>query len=325
MKGKLIVFEGTDGSGKATQAKLLFQRMTRLGLACREIDFPRYGNPFAVPVDRYLHGALGNRPGDVNAYASSTFFAVDRFASYKEDWGGFYEAGGILVANRYTTSNAVHQAPKLPEAERRSIGANIWTGSLTLNTTVWVSQCRIWYFIWICPAQSPKKCSATGKHPPVPPPISTSRTADTSAAAGKPRGKSSVNTAGRLWTVPPETRPAPRRTFTGRSPQSPETFLACPCNGERSGTLSRPTSPPAPQQQLSLLQPQLQLQLQLQPQPQLFPPPQQQQQLLPLPFPFPQPPPQQQHSRIMIRIIHRQEFSLLPLLNHINMSPLALM
>lgn len=120
MKGKLIVFEGTDGSGKATQAKLLFQRMTRLGLACREIDFPRYGNPFAVPVDRYLHGALGNRPGDVNAYASSTFFAVDRFASYKEDWGGFYEAGGILVANRYTTSNAVHQASKLRPEERRS-------------------------------------------------------------------------------------------------------------------------------------------------------------------------------------------------------------
>lgn len=120
MKGKLIVFEGTDGSGKATQARLLFQRMTKRGLACREIDFPRYGNPFAVPVDRYLHGALGNRPGDVNAYASSTFFAVDRFASYKEDWGGFYEAGGILVANRYTTSNAVHQASKLERAEREA-------------------------------------------------------------------------------------------------------------------------------------------------------------------------------------------------------------
>ena len=118
MKGKLIVFEGTDGSGKATQAKRLFQRMTERGLPCREIDFPRYGNPFAMPVERYLHGALGSRPGDVNAYASSTFFAVDRFASYKEDWGPFYEAGGIVVANRYTTSNAVHQAPKLPENER---------------------------------------------------------------------------------------------------------------------------------------------------------------------------------------------------------------
>ena len=68
----------------------------------------------------YLHGALGNRPGDVNAYAASVLYAVDRFASYKEDWGGFYEEGGIVVANRYTTSNAVHQASKLPEGERQA-------------------------------------------------------------------------------------------------------------------------------------------------------------------------------------------------------------
>ena len=120
MKGKLIVFEGTDGSGKATQAKLLCATLTARGLECREIDFPRYGNPFAEPVDLYLHGALGNRPGDVNAYAASVMFAVDRFASYKEDWGGFYERGGIVVANRYTTSNAVHQASNLPAEERQS-------------------------------------------------------------------------------------------------------------------------------------------------------------------------------------------------------------
>ena len=119
MKGKLIVFEGTDGSGKATQAKLLCKTLADRGLGCQEIDFPRYGNPFAQPVDLYLHGALGNHPGDVNAYAASVMFAVDRFASYKEDWGGFYEAGGIVVANRYTTSNAVHQASKLPEGQRR--------------------------------------------------------------------------------------------------------------------------------------------------------------------------------------------------------------
>ncbi len=119
MNGKLIVFEGTDGSGKATQAKRLFQRLLQRGLPCRDIDFPRYGNPFAVPADHYLHGALGDHPGDVNAYASSVFFAVDRFASYKQDWGALYEYGGIIVANRYTTSNAVHQASKLPEAERQ--------------------------------------------------------------------------------------------------------------------------------------------------------------------------------------------------------------
>ena len=119
MSGKLIVFEGTDGSGKATQAKLLCETLAQRGIAYREIDFPRYGNPFAEPANLYLHGALGNRPGDVNAYAASVLYAVDRFASYQEDWGRFYEAGGIVVANRYTTSNAVHQASKLPADERR--------------------------------------------------------------------------------------------------------------------------------------------------------------------------------------------------------------
>lgn len=118
MRGKLIVLEGTDGSGKATQAGLLLKSLAAQGISCREIDFPRYGNPFAEPANLYLHGALGGKPGDVNACAASIMFAVDRFASYKEDWGGFYESGGVVVANRYTTSNAVHQASKLPEGER---------------------------------------------------------------------------------------------------------------------------------------------------------------------------------------------------------------
>lgn len=120
MRGTLIVLEGTDGSGKATQAKLLLRELATRGVNCREIDFPRYGSPFAEPANLYLHGALGGRPGDVNACAASVMFAVDRFASYKEDWGGFYEAGGVVVANRYTTSNAVHQASKLRPEERRS-------------------------------------------------------------------------------------------------------------------------------------------------------------------------------------------------------------
>ena len=121
MRGTLIVLEGTDGSGKATQAKLLLRELAARGVNCREIDFPRYGSPFAEPANLYLHGALGGRPGDVNACAASVMFAVDRFASYKEDWGGFYEAGGVVVANRYTTSNAVHQASKLRPEERRSV------------------------------------------------------------------------------------------------------------------------------------------------------------------------------------------------------------
>lgn len=119
MSGKLIVLEGTDGSGKATQARMMGQRLQREGIAFREIDFPRYGNPFAEPANLYLHGVLGSEPGDVNAYASSVLFAVDRFASYKEEWGTFYEQGGVVIANRYTTSNAVHQASKLPAGERR--------------------------------------------------------------------------------------------------------------------------------------------------------------------------------------------------------------
>lgn len=118
MSGKLIVFEGTDGSGKATQAKLLCRRLQAESIPYQEIDFPRYGKPSAAMVEEYLNGHLGKKPEDVNAYAASLFYAMDRYASYKQDWGAAYEAGGLIVANRYTTSNAVHQASKLPKHER---------------------------------------------------------------------------------------------------------------------------------------------------------------------------------------------------------------
>lgn len=114
MSGKLIVFEGTDGSGKATQSKLLFERLQREGIDCRKLNFPRYGEKSAALVELYLGGAFGTHPSDVNAYAASTFYSVDRYASYKQDWGKYYEAGGLLIADRYTTSNAVHQCSKLP-------------------------------------------------------------------------------------------------------------------------------------------------------------------------------------------------------------------
>lgn len=118
--GKLIVFEGTDGSGKATQSRLLLERLRREGVDCRPLTFPRYGEPSAAAVELYLRGELGTKPGDVNAYAASTFYAVDRYCSYRQDWGGYYENGGVLIADRYTTSNAVHQASKLPKEERRA-------------------------------------------------------------------------------------------------------------------------------------------------------------------------------------------------------------
>ena len=120
MKGKLIVFEGTDGSGKATQSRMMAEHLSREGIAFQVIDFPRYGNPFAEPARLYLQGVLGDKPGDVNAYAASVLYAVDRYASYKEDWGKVYEEGKLILANRYTTSNAVHQASKLPDEEREA-------------------------------------------------------------------------------------------------------------------------------------------------------------------------------------------------------------
>lgn len=120
MSGKLIVFEGTDGSGKATQSELLCRRLKEEGHPFRKITFPRYGKPSAAMVEEYLHGNLGKHPGDVNAYAASLFYAMDRYASWKQDWGTFYEDGGLIVADRYTTSNAVHQASKLPEEERKA-------------------------------------------------------------------------------------------------------------------------------------------------------------------------------------------------------------
>ena len=118
MSGKLIVLEGTDGAGKTTQTRLMAQRLEQEGVSFRKVDFPRYGSPFAAPVERYLQGDLGKKPGDVSAYAASTMYAVDRYASYKEAWGRDYEAGTLILCGRYTTSNAVHQAPKLPEEER---------------------------------------------------------------------------------------------------------------------------------------------------------------------------------------------------------------
>lgn len=115
--GKLIVLEGLDGSGKATQAKLLYQALCAMGQSARQITFPRYESDSSALVKMYLAGEFGQNAGDVNAYAASSFYAVDRYASYKTLWDNFYEAGGIVVSDRYTTSNAVHQCSKLPRAE----------------------------------------------------------------------------------------------------------------------------------------------------------------------------------------------------------------
>ena len=94
--GQLIIFEGLDGSGKGTQTKLTAQRLKEQGRDLRQITFPDYDSESSALVKMYLSGAFGDKPDDVNAYAASSFYAVDRFASYKTDWGEFYREGGFL-------------------------------------------------------------------------------------------------------------------------------------------------------------------------------------------------------------------------------------
>ena len=118
--GKLIVIEGTDGSGKSTQFRLLTQRLQKEGRPFRQLVFPQYSEPSSALIRMYLGGEFGANPSDVNAYAASTFYAVDRYASYKKSWGEWYEAGGLVVSDRYTTSNAVHQASKEPEEKQQA-------------------------------------------------------------------------------------------------------------------------------------------------------------------------------------------------------------
>ena len=116
-KGKLIVLEGIDGSGKSAQYRRLCARMEKDKIAYNHIVFPRYEKDSSALIRMYLGGQFGANPADVNAYAASTFYAVDRFASYREDWGRIYENGGLILSDRYTTSNAVHQGSKLPDEE----------------------------------------------------------------------------------------------------------------------------------------------------------------------------------------------------------------
>ena len=118
MAGRLIVFEGTDGSGKSTQFRRFCQAAEDRGLTYQRLVFPQYREPSSALIRMYLGGEFGAHPQDVNPYAASAFYAVDRYASLKKVWGRFYEEGGLILTDRYSTSNAVHQAVKCSPAER---------------------------------------------------------------------------------------------------------------------------------------------------------------------------------------------------------------
>ena len=116
--GKLLVLDGLDGSGKSTQFELLAKRLEAEQIGFQRLRFPQYEEPSSALIRMYLGGAFGDDPEAVNAYAASTFYAVDRYASYQRVWKDYYQGGGFVVSDRYTTSNAVHQGSKEPEGER---------------------------------------------------------------------------------------------------------------------------------------------------------------------------------------------------------------
>ncbi len=117
MEGKFIVIEGLDGSGKATQTEILREKLQSKGNRVTKLTFPDYDNPSSSLVKMYLGGELGDKPYDVNAYAASAFYSVDRVASYLKFWKNDYETGAVILADRYATSNIIYQMSKLSKEE----------------------------------------------------------------------------------------------------------------------------------------------------------------------------------------------------------------
>ena len=126
-KGKVIVIEGCDGSGKATQTKILFDRLLSEGYNVKKVEYPNYESDSSALVKMYLNGDFGSSPSDINPYAASSFYAVDRYASFKKEWEKFYMEGGIIIADRYTTANMIHQASKISDdGEREEFLEWLW-------------------------------------------------------------------------------------------------------------------------------------------------------------------------------------------------------
>ncbi len=117
--GKLFVIDGTDGSGKQTQFTKLQERLTKDGIEYKTVSFPNYDSPSSSLVKMYLSGEFGSNAKDVSPYIASTFYAVDRYATFKTGYKEYYDNGGIILADRYTTANMVHQAGKIKDDKER--------------------------------------------------------------------------------------------------------------------------------------------------------------------------------------------------------------
>ena len=118
--GRLFIIEGIDGSGKTTQVSLLKNRLFAAGQEVLQIKFPMYAEESSALIRMYLSGEFGTHPDDVNAYAASTFYAVDRYASYKKIWAEDYKNGAFILSDRYVTSNMIHQGAKLDSSKALS-------------------------------------------------------------------------------------------------------------------------------------------------------------------------------------------------------------
>lgn len=117
--GKLFVIDGTDGSGKQTQFQKLQERLDKEGIEYKTVSFPNYDSPSSSLVKMYLSGEFGENAKDVSPYIASTFYAADRYATYKKDLEEYYNNGGLILADRYTTANMVHQAGKISDEKER--------------------------------------------------------------------------------------------------------------------------------------------------------------------------------------------------------------
>lgn len=117
--GKLFVIDGTDGSGKQTQFEKLKENLTKRNIKYMTVSFPNYDSPSSSLVKMYLSGEFGEDAKQISPYIASTFYAVDRYATYKKDFEEYYKNGGIILADRYTTANMVHQAGKIKDEKER--------------------------------------------------------------------------------------------------------------------------------------------------------------------------------------------------------------